>query len=63
LLAAPGGGNLNQNQCASYLSTALLPEMGCPAAAATEFVQALASLDQKQFKKYFVSFLAQVQGR
>ncbi|KAJ2694060.1 pre-tRNA nuclear export protein [Coemansia spiralis] len=63
LLSAPGGGDLNHNQCASYVSTALLPELGCPAAAAAEFVQALASLDQKQFKKYFVTFLAQVQGR
>ncbi|KAJ1735517.1 pre-tRNA nuclear export protein [Coemansia biformis] len=58
LLTVPVGGDLNQNQCASYMSTALLPEMGCPADMAAEFVQALASLDQKQFKKYFVAFLA-----
>ncbi|KAJ2632791.1 pre-tRNA nuclear export protein [Coemansia sp. RSA 1290] len=57
LLSPPIGGDLSQNQCASYLSSALLPELGCPANMAAEFVQALASLDQKQFKKYFVSFL------
>ncbi|KAJ2320189.1 pre-tRNA nuclear export protein, partial [Coemansia sp. RSA 2702] len=57
VLSPPIGGDLNHNQCASYLSTALLPGLGCPASMAAEFVQALASLDQKQFKKYFVSFL------
>ncbi|KAJ2354549.1 pre-tRNA nuclear export protein [Coemansia sp. RSA 2618] len=57
MLSLPIGGDLNQNQCASYLSTVLLPELGCPANMATEFVQALASLDPKQFKKYFVAFL------
>ncbi|KAJ2357561.1 hypothetical protein H4S02_012518 [Coemansia sp. RSA 2611] len=57
LLAPPIGGDLNQNQFAVYLSSALLPRMGCPASMATEFVQALASLDQKQFKKYFSAFL------
>ncbi|KAJ2783665.1 pre-tRNA nuclear export protein [Coemansia javaensis] len=58
LLATPLGGDLNRNQCASYMSTALLPEMGCPPPMAAEFVQAVASLDQKQLKKYLVSFLA-----
>ncbi|KAJ2659487.1 pre-tRNA nuclear export protein [Coemansia sp. RSA 1199] len=57
MLSPPIGGDLNQNQCASYMSTGLLPELGCPANMATEFVQALGSLDQKQFKKYFVAFL------
>ncbi|KAJ2684034.1 pre-tRNA nuclear export protein [Coemansia spiralis] len=57
LLTPPIGGDLNQNQFAVYLSSALLPRMGCPASMATEFVQALASLDQKQFKKYFSAFL------
>ncbi|KAJ2490134.1 pre-tRNA nuclear export protein [Coemansia sp. RSA 2050] len=57
LLTPPTGGDLNQNQFAVYLSSALLPRMGCPASMATEFVQALASLDQKQFKKYFAAFL------
>ncbi|KAJ2160219.1 pre-tRNA nuclear export protein [Coemansia sp. RSA 552] len=58
LLTPPIGGDLAQNQYASYLSTVLLPKMGCPADLASEFVQALASLDQKQFKKYLVVFLA-----
>ncbi|KAJ2069700.1 pre-tRNA nuclear export protein, partial [Coemansia sp. S142-1] len=57
LLTPPIGGDLNQNQFAAYLSSVLLPRMGCPASMATEFVQALASLDQKQFKKYFAAFL------
>ncbi|ORX68677.1 Xpo1-domain-containing protein [Linderina pennispora] len=46
------------NQFATYMSTVLLPGLGCPTAMATEFVQALASLNQKQFRKYFVSFLS-----
>ncbi|KAI9506748.1 armadillo-type protein [Coemansia spiralis] len=57
LLNVPIGGDLSHNQFASYLSTALLPSMGCPANMATEFVQALATLGQKQFKKYFIAFL------
>ncbi|KAJ2019606.1 pre-tRNA nuclear export protein [Coemansia sp. S680] len=57
LLTPPIGGDLNQNQFAAYLSSVLLPRMGCPTSMATEFVQALASLDQKQFKKYFAAFL------
>ncbi|KAJ1943491.1 pre-tRNA nuclear export protein [Kickxella alabastrina] len=57
ILAPPTGGDLNRNQFASYLATGLLPNLGCPTAMATEFVQALASLDQKQFKKYLVAFL------
>ncbi|KAJ2726819.1 pre-tRNA nuclear export protein [Coemansia sp. Benny D115] len=56
IMAAPIGGDLNRNQFASYLATALLPSLGCPSGMATEFVQALASLDQKQFKKYLVAF-------
>ncbi|KAJ2854129.1 pre-tRNA nuclear export protein [Coemansia erecta] len=57
ILAPPIGGNLNRNQFASYLCTAFFPGVGCPTAMATEFVQALASLDQKQFKKYLSAFL------
>ncbi|KAJ2596315.1 pre-tRNA nuclear export protein [Coemansia sp. RSA 1721] len=57
LLAPPIGGDLNRNQFASYLCTAFFPSIGCPTAMATEFVQALASLDQKQFKKYLSAFL------
>ncbi|KAJ1953948.1 pre-tRNA nuclear export protein [Linderina pennispora] len=58
LLTPPIGGDLNQNQFATYMSTVLLPGLGCPTAMATEFVQALASLNQKQFRKYFVNFLS-----
>ncbi|KAJ2330950.1 pre-tRNA nuclear export protein, partial [Coemansia sp. RSA 2681] len=58
LLTPPIGGDLSQNQLAAYLSSALLPGMGCPPSMAAEFVHALASLDQKQFKKYFAAFLA-----
>ncbi|KAI8325618.1 Xpo1-domain-containing protein [Martensiomyces pterosporus] len=50
------------NQFATYLSTALLPGLGCPTAMAAEFVQALASLEPKQFKKYFVGFLSSNSG-
>lgn len=57
ILVPPIGGDLGRNQFAVYLSSSLLPSMGCPENMATEFVQALTSLDQKQFKKYFVAFL------
>ncbi|KAJ2660082.1 pre-tRNA nuclear export protein [Coemansia sp. RSA 1200] len=57
LLSVPIGGELGQNQFASYLSTVLLPSMGCPENMAAEFVQALSTLGQRQFKKYFVAFL------
>ncbi|KAJ2550280.1 pre-tRNA nuclear export protein [Coemansia sp. RSA 1933] len=57
LLNVPIGGDLTQNHFASYLSTSLLPSMGCPENMAVEFVQALSTLGQKQFKKYFVAFL------
>ncbi|KAJ1818077.1 pre-tRNA nuclear export protein, partial [Coemansia sp. RSA 2598] len=56
-LVPPVGGDLNRNQFASYLCTAFFPSVGCPTAMGTEFVQALASLDQKQFKKYLSAFL------
>ncbi|KAJ1966482.1 pre-tRNA nuclear export protein [Dipsacomyces acuminosporus] len=62
LLQPPIGGDLNQNQFATYLSTAFLAGLGCPAAMAAEFVQALASLDIKQFKKYLVAFLSSNSG-
>ncbi|KAJ2326387.1 pre-tRNA nuclear export protein [Coemansia sp. RSA 2673] len=58
LLTPPIGGDLNQNQFAAFLSSALLPRLGCPDSMAAEFVQALASLDQKQFKKYFAAFIS-----
>ncbi|KAJ2780496.1 pre-tRNA nuclear export protein [Coemansia interrupta] len=58
ILTPPIGGDLNRNQFASYLCTGLLPSLGCPTAMATEFVQALASLDQKQFKKYLAAFIS-----
>ncbi|KAJ1771113.1 pre-tRNA nuclear export protein [Coemansia sp. RSA 1813] len=57
LLSVPIGGDLGHNHFASYLSTSLLPSMGCPENMAVEFVQALSTLGQKQFKKYFVAFL------
>ncbi|PIA15867.1 Xpo1-domain-containing protein [Coemansia reversa NRRL 1564] len=53
----PIGGDLNENPCVFYMSK-VLRDLGCSEHVAFDFVQALASLDQKQFKKYFVAFLS-----
>ncbi|KAJ1969696.1 pre-tRNA nuclear export protein [Dimargaris xerosporica] len=44
-------------QFSEYVATRVLPSMQCPPNMCTEFVQAMQSLDIKEFRKYFQRFL------
>ncbi|SCV00121.1 LAMI_0G03004g1_1 [Lachancea mirantina] len=50
-------GDVNQNECLRFLNEIYLPQIQFPPELSLDFVQALATMDEKTFEKYFVSFI------
>lgn len=49
--------NINENACVKYLTEIYFPQIQFPQSLVVEFINALGTLDAKQFEKYFVQFI------
>lgn len=55
-------GSMDSNACLKYLTDVYFPQVQFPEQVAMEFVQALTTLDEKQFEKYFVGFITNMKS-
>lgn len=55
-------GDINDNACLKYLADVYFPQVQFPSQLSMEFVQALATYNEKSFEKYFVNFITNMKS-